>query len=103
MKSFVSVAVAAVACLAAGSALAAEPVVGKLATPLKSRVVTVAGGGVFSCEADTCIANTPGADSNTLRACRDVARLTGAFVSFGTASRPLPAEKLTVCNTSAKK
>jgi hypothetical protein len=102
MKLMVSAAVAAALSLVAGSALA-EPVVGKLANPVKSRIMTVAGGGVFACEGDSCTANSPGADSNSLRACRDLARVAGAFTSFGTASKPLSAEKLTACNTSAKK
>jgi hypothetical protein len=102
MKLVISAAAAAALSLVATSAFAEQTVTAKLATPLKARVMPVAGGSVFTCEADACTA-TEAADTNTVRACRDLAHVVGALTSFGTSDKPLAADRLAACNTSAKK
>jgi hypothetical protein len=95
-------AVLAAACLWAGAS-AAEPVVAKLQAPVPSASKTVAGGAVFECLGDVCAARTPGADTPTLRGCKDLARQDGAVATFGAASKPLSPEEVAACNGSAKK
>lgn len=95
-------AVFAAAWLAAGGC-AAEPVVAKLQTPVPAATKTVAGGAVFECLGEVCAARNPGADSSTVRGCKDLARQAGSVSTYGAASKPLSPEEVAACNTSAKK
>jgi hypothetical protein len=102
MKSVVIAAVAAAFSLAAGAA-SAEPVVAKLQAPLAKPAKLVAGGAVFVCEADTCTAVAPTADTETLTGCRELVRTVGPAATFGSSAKSLPAERLASCNKSARK
>lgn len=84
-------------------ASAAEPVVAKLQAPVPAATKTVAGGAVFECLGDVCAARSPGADTTTIRGCKDLARQDGAVTTFGATSKPLSPEELAACNASAKK
>lgn len=84
-------------------AAAAEPVVAKLQSPVPAATKTVAGGAVFECLGDVCAARSPGADTATLRGCKDLARQAGSVTTFGSASKPLSTEELATCNASARK
>ena len=81
----------------------AEPVVSKLQAPVASAVKPVAGGAVFECLGDVCAARAPGADTASLRGCKDLARQVGSIVSFGPNGKPLASEQLTSCNSAARK
>src|SRR5262245_5680049 len=87
----------------AGSSSAAEPVMAKLQAPLPSAAKVVAGGAVFECLGDVCAARAPGADSTTVRGCKELARQVGAVSAFGPSSKQLAPEEVTTCNTSARK
>jgi hypothetical protein len=101
MKLRILAAAATAMTLAAGAA-AAEPVLAKLQAPLSGSSKPVAGGAVFECLGDVCAARTPGSESAGLRGCKDLVRQVGAVSSFGPASKPLSADELATCNTSAK-
>lgn len=92
----------AAALLMAGSA-SAEAVVAKLQKPVPAATKPVAGGAVFNCLGDVCAAASPGAETGTLRGCRDLVRQVGAVASYGPASSPLSSDRLETCNTAAAK
>ena len=98
-------ALAAAAVLAAVSApaFAAEPVIVKLAAPLAAPQKVVAGGAIFSCAGEACVATNPSSGTADFSTCKIVVHAVGAATSFGTAASPLPADRLATCNESAKK
>jgi len=85
------------------SAFAAEPVVAKLQAANSGASKPVAGGAVFECLGDMCAARTPGADTNTVRGCKELSRQVGAVASYGPSSKPFSADQLASCNESARK
>src|SRR4051812_33154461 len=86
------------------SALAASgPVVVKLAAPLAAPTKVIAGGAIFSCAGDTCVATNPSSGTADFGTCKIVVHSVGAATSFGTATAPLAADRLATCNESAKK
>lgn len=87
----------------ASTAMAAEPVTAKLTTALTAPKKVVAGGAVFVCEGDTCVAPNPTSGSADPGACRELVRAAGAVSTFGTAAKPFSAERLARCNTWAHK
>ncbi|MDB5448711.1 MAG: hypothetical protein JWQ97_4028 [Phenylobacterium sp.] len=104
MKLHFTAAFAALAAVAlATSAMASEPVVAKLAVAGKGAVKPVAGGAVFECLGDVCAARTPGADTASVRGCKELVRQVGAVSAFGPTSKQLSTEQLASCNESAKK
>ena len=84
-------------------AMAAAAITAKLQAPIEGRKKPVAGGAVFVCEADTCVASNPSGDTLSTSGCRDLARSVGAVASYGSDAKQLAAEKLTACNAVAKK
>lgn len=97
-----SAACAAVVTLAfAGGALAAESVTAKLAAPVAEKTKFIAGGAIFLCEGDTCVASAPSSQTFAAATCKSVAKTVGAIASFGTGSRTLDANKLGACNAVA--
>lgn len=102
MKVRLAAAVAAVVAGAlASSAMAAEPVLAKLASAGKT-AKPVAGGAVFECLGDVCAARTPSADTVSVRGCKELVRQVGAVTSYGPSSKQLSADQLARCNQSAK-
>lgn len=89
--------------LAAGPALAAEPVLAKLQASVQGAAKPVAGGAVFECLGDVCAARAPSADTNGVRACKELARQVGQVSTFGPASHPLAADQIAACNESARR
>ncbi len=91
---------AAVVTLSAAPAFAADPVAAKLQQPLAQKTKFIAGGAVFNCEGDTCLAQA--AMSNTLSSdtCKLVVSKVGPLVSF-TGARPMNDERLSACNSTA--
>ena len=85
----------------AGGAFAAEPVTAKLAAPLAEKTKFIAGGAVFLCEADACVASAPSSQTFAASTCKAVAKNVGAITSFGLNGKTLDAGKLDACNAGA--
>ena len=74
-----------------------ETFTAKLATPVAERTQVIANSTVWICNTDTCLARPTHA--STVRACRILARETGArIVAYGPESRQLNADELARCN-----
>lgn len=90
---------AAIASLsAAGQAFAGEAVVAKLNAPITGNAKFIAGGAVFICSGDTCIAAAPTSQTYAVSACKTVVKNAGAVASYTLSSKTLDAEKLAACN-----
>lgn len=100
MKLRIFAACAALSTLVAGQALAA-PIIVKLNTPVPAKTKFVAGGSIFECWADTCVASAPSAKTFTVAACKAVAGEVGAIQSY-TGQKAMEADQLTACNAKAK-
>lgn len=85
----------------AGAAFAADPVTVKLQAPLAAKAKFIAGGAVFLCEADACIASAPSSQTFAASTCKSVAKTVGAVTSFGVGGKTLDADKLGACNAVA--
>lgn len=88
--------------LSASSSLAAEPVLAKLQASVQGAAKPVAGGAVFDCLGDVCAARAPGADTNGVRACKELTRQVGQVTTFGPAAHSLAADQISACNESAR-
>lgn len=86
---------------AAGAAFAADPVTVKLQAPLAAKAKFIAGGAVFLCEADACVASAPSSQTFAASTCKSVAKTVGAVTSFGVGGKTLDADKLGACNAVA--
>lgn len=86
---------------AAGSALADDPITAKLKAPVAEKTKFIAGGAVFLCDGDTCLASAPSSRTYAASTCKEVAKNVGAIASFGGARKQLEADKLEACNTAA--
>ena len=84
----------------AGSALATEAVTAKLASPIAEKTKFIAGGAMFVCEGDACIAAAPTSQTFGLTACKIVADKVGPLAAF-TGRKDLEAERLADCNAKA--
>ena len=84
----------------AGAALAAEPVTAKLAAPVAEKTKFIAGGAMFVCEGDTCVAQAATSQTFATGVCRTVADKVGQVTEF-TSRRTLDADKLADCNARA--
>ena len=82
-------------------AFAAEPVTAKLATPVAAKTKFIAGGAVFLCEADTCVASAPSSQTFASSACKTVAKNVGVVASYTLGGKTLDADKLGACNATA--
>lgn len=91
---------AAVATLSAAPAFAAEPVVAKLQTAVTQPVKFIAGGAMFVCESDTCVANAATSETFSSGACKTVAAKVGAVASF-TGVKAMDDTRLGACNSVA--
>ena len=83
---------------AAGAAVADGPVSVTLQTPVSHATESVAGGAVFSCKADTCIAESDTSQLDDLAICKDLARQFGPISKF----EGMAAGGLGKCNAVAK-
>ena len=91
---------AAVATLSAAPAFAAEPVVAKLQTAVTQPVKFIAGGAMFKCEGDTCVANAATSETFSSGACKTVASNVGTITSF-TGVKAMDDARLGACNSVA--
>lgn len=100
MKLQLLAACAALVTLSAGSAFAGEPVIAKLSAPVAAATKFIAGGAVFVCEADACVAAVPMSETFSASTCKIVANKAGMVASFE-GRKALDAAKLAACNATA--
>ncbi|HEY9217440.1 MAG TPA: hypothetical protein VIO94_05275 [Phenylobacterium sp.] len=94
-------ALASVSFVATAPAYAAEPVVAQLRTAVPAKTKVVAGGAVFLCEADKCVAQAPASRTLATAACKELAKEVGLIATYGDANKQLADDKLGACNTVA--
>lgn len=85
----------------AGSAFAESAVTAKLQAPVAEKTKFIAGGAIFLCEGDTCVAQAPTSQTFASATCKTVAKTVGAIASFEGGHRSLDADKLGACNAVA--
>jgi hypothetical protein len=92
---------AALSTLAISSAaFAADPVIAKLSNPVSEKTKVIAGGSMFFCEADACVAAVPTSQTMNLATCKAIANKVGPLTSYG-ARKALEADRLADCNATA--
>ena len=91
---------AAISFLSAGAALAVEPVTAKLQQPVSEKVKFIAGGAMFVCEADACVAAAPTSQTYASTTCKAIADKVGPVTSFE-ARKAFAADRLGDCNAAA--
>jgi hypothetical protein len=84
----------------AGAAFAAEPVTAKLQAPVAEKTKFIAGGAMFVCEADACVAQVPTSQTFSTNTCKAVANKVGPVASFE-GRKSLEAARLADCNATA--
>jgi hypothetical protein len=100
MKRRILAASAALAALVAGQAFAGDAITAKLATPVAEKTKVIAGGAMFSCEGDTCVALAPMSNTFAAATCRVIADKVGAVAAFS-GRRALDDRGLADCNQKA--
>jgi len=100
MKLQILAACAALVSLSAGSAFAADSITAKLSTPVAEKVKFIAGGAMFNCEGDVCVALAPTSSTYATATCKTIADKVGPVTSFG-ARRTLTEDKIADCNAKA--
>jgi hypothetical protein len=90
---------AALTTLVAAPAFAGEPVTAKLAQPVAQPVKFIAGGAVFSCEGDACLATATTSETFSTATCKTIAGKLGAVAAF-TAAKPMDDARLGACNAA---
>ena len=100
MKLQILAACAALVSLSAGSAFAGDTVTAKLQAPVAAKVKFIAGGAIFNCDGDTCIALAPTSSTFAGATCKTIADKVGPVAAF-TGSRALAEDKLADCNAKA--
>jgi len=91
---------AALAPLTAGQAFAADAITAKLSAPVAEKTKFIAGGAMFNCEGDTCIAAAPTSQTFATATCKTVADKVGVVASFE-GRKALAEDKLAACNAKA--
>jgi hypothetical protein len=100
MKLQILAACAALATLSAGSAFAGDAITAKLQAPVAQKVKFIAGGAIFNCEADACVALAPTSSTFSSDTCKTIADKVGPVTAFGGA-RTLAEDKIAACNAKA--
>ncbi len=100
MKLQILAACAALVTLYAGPALAGDAITAKLSAPVAEKTKFIAGGAVFLCEGDACVAAAPASQTLTAAACKVVADKVGVIQSFA-GRKALDEAKLADCNAKA--
>jgi hypothetical protein len=91
---------AAVVTLSAAPAFAADPIVAKLQQPVATPTKFIAGGAMFVCEADACIAQATTSETFGSSSCKVVVSKVGPVVSFA-GRKALDDARLGDCNSVA--
>lgn len=100
MKLQILAAFAALAAVSATPAFADDAITAKLAQPVPAPVKFIAGGAMFKCEADACVALAPTSATFAAATCKVVADKVGPVTAF-TQMRALADDKLADCNAKA--
>ncbi|PZQ55201.1 MAG: hypothetical protein DI570_22305 [Phenylobacterium zucineum] len=100
MKLQILAACAALATLTAGQAFAGESITAKLASPVAEKTKFIAGGAMFNCEGDTCVAAAPTSQTFATATCKTIADKVGVVASFE-GRKSLGEDKLADCNAKA--
>ncbi|HEY0649354.1 CC_3452 family protein [Phenylobacterium sp.] len=100
MKLQILAACAALATLTAGQAVAADAITAKLSAPVAEKTKFIAGGAMFNCEGDTCIALAPTSQTFATSTCKTIADKVGVVQTFG-GRKALAEDKLADCNAKA--
>jgi hypothetical protein len=100
VKLQILAACAAIATLSAGAAFAAEPVTAKLQSPVAAPVKFIAGGAIFTCDADACTATATTSQTFATSTCKAIAAKVGPVSSFE-GRKSLEADRLADCNGAA--
>ena len=100
MKLQILAACAALVTLSAGSAFAGEPITAKLAAPVAEKTKFIAGGAMFNCEADTCVALAPTSQTFATATCKTIADKVGVVASFE-GRKALDEGRIADCNARA--
>lgn len=100
MKLQTLAACAALLTVSAAPAFAADAITAKLAQPVAAPVKFIAGGAMFKCDADACVALAPTSSTFAADTCRTIADKVGPVASF-TGSKALAEDKLATCNAKA--
>lgn len=85
----------------AGAAFADDAVTVKLEAPVAAKTKVIAGGAVFLCEADACVASTTTSRTFAASTCKDLAKSVGRVSAFTGPRKALDGGKLEACNTGA--
>ncbi|MBL8772852.1 MAG: hypothetical protein JNK30_15835 [Phenylobacterium sp.] len=100
MKLQFLAACAALTTLAAGQAFAADAITAKLAAPVAEKTKFIAGGAMFNCEGDACVALAPTSQTFAAATCKTIADKVGVVASFS-GRKALDEAKLASCNEKA--
>ena len=92
---------AALASLSATAAFAADPVTVKLQQPAVQPVKFIAGGAIFVCDGDSCVAKATTSNTYSTDTCKTIAAKVGAVAAFAD-RRSFDAARLAQCNGSAR-
>jgi hypothetical protein len=95
---------AALTTLTAGSAFAADlvpSVTAKLQQPVSERTKFIAGGAMFVCQADACVAESPISQTFSTAACKTIANKVGVIAAFEGRGKTFEADRLAACNATA--
>jgi hypothetical protein len=84
----------------AGAAFAAEPVTAKLQSPVSEKTKFIAGGAMFVCEADACVAQVPTSQTFATPTCKTIAAKVGPIASFA-GRKAFDDTRLADCNATA--
>jgi|SRR5437899_619118 hypothetical protein len=91
---------AAVVTLSAAPAFAAEPVTAKLQQPVAQPTKFIAGGAMFNCEGDACVATAATSETFSSTTCKQVAAKVGPIAAF-TSTKAMDEARLGACNSVA--
>ena len=91
---------AALVTLSAAPALAGDPIVAKLQTPVSEKTKFIAGGAMFVCEGDACVAAAPQSTTFANSTCKVIAGKVGPITSFG-GYKSMDEARLADCNAVA--
>ena len=100
LKLQILAACAALVTLSAGQAFAADAVTAKLSAPVAEKVKFIAGGAMFNCEADACVALAPTSQTFATATCKTIADKVGPVASFE-GRKTLDEARLADCNAKA--
>lgn len=101
IRSTLTAAAALLTLTLAGQAAAQTLVTAKLGQPVAERTRLVAGGALFWCEGEACVATASNSRTFIPATCKDVARRFGPLTAFESGTRSFDAARLEACNAAA--